>query len=84
MDWIAGILELLGSWIVGNRNRKGFLLNMVCCVCWISYVVITNSAHGLLVVVVPSLFINVRNYMLWRPNATYGTLIPPTLKDVLK
>jgi hypothetical protein len=83
MDWIAGIFELAGAWIVGNRNRKGFLVNVLCCLFWIYYVVKTNSAYGLLVVVVPSLFINIRNYILWKPDDIHGVK-PVTLKDVLK
>ena len=65
MDWIAGILELTGLWIVGNKNRIGFLLNICCGICWIIYVFTTKSTYGLLVVVVPALTINTRNFIKW-------------------
>ena len=66
MDWIAAVFELSGLWVVGNKKCIGFALNMCCDVAWIAYVFRTRAAWGLLLVVVPALFINVRNFMKWR------------------
>ena len=65
MDWIAGTLELIGLWKVGDKNRKGFLFNITCCICWISYVLMTGHAKGILIVVIPATFINIRNFIKW-------------------
>ena len=65
IDWIAGIFELFGLYIVGNKNKIGFILNMCAGICWIAYVYLSSSTYGLLVVVVPALIINVRNYVKW-------------------
>ena len=71
MDWIAGALELLGNYIIGNKSRWGFVINALCCACWVSYVLYVKSAYGLLLVVVPSFIINVRNFVKWtRENPT--------------
>ena len=66
MDWIAGILELIALYIVGSKNRFGFLLNLVVATCWISHVYLIRESYGLLVVVIPAIFINIRNYIKWR------------------
>lgn len=64
MDFLAGIFELLGGWIVGNKNKLGFVLNALGCLVWI-YVAFSRQVYGLLVVVVPALFVNARNYIRW-------------------
>jgi hypothetical protein len=65
MDWIAGVMELLGGWLVGSKKKVGFISNFVGCSIWI-YVAISSHVYGLLVVVVPALFVNARNYLKWR------------------
>jgi len=65
MDWLAGILELLGGWLVGNKKKVGFISNVFGCSVWI-YVALTTHVYGLLIVVVPALFVNTRNYLKWR------------------
>ena len=65
MDWIAGFLELLGSWLVGSKKWFGFLCNLFGCAVWI-YVAIASEVYGLLVVVIPAIFINIRNIIKWR------------------
>ncbi len=65
MDWIAGILELTGIYVVGNRERLGFIIGILACISWIIYVFSTKSTYGLLLVTVPALFINLRNFIKW-------------------
>ena len=65
MDFIAGLLELSGLWIVGNKSKWGFILNILCGLCWITYVLINQHTYGLLIVVVPALIINTRNFIKW-------------------
>ena len=65
MDWIAAIFELCGDWVVGNKRRLGFVLKFICGLCWITYVITSKSAYGLLLVVIPALAINVRNFIRW-------------------
>jgi len=65
MDWLAGILELFGGWLVGNKKKIGFISNILGCSIWI-YVALTTHVYGLLIVVIPALFVNTRNYIKWR------------------
>ncbi len=65
MDFIAGILELSGLYLVGNKSRIGFVLNLLGCLVWI-YVAVTTNLYGLLLVVIPAVFINIRNWTRWK------------------
>ena len=65
MDFIIAAFELAGGWVVGNKNKIGFILLMVSNVGWVAWVLITGQTYGLLLVVIPAFVINVRNYMKW-------------------
>ena len=65
MDFLIAIVELIGSWVVGNKNRQGFILLMISNASWIVYVLYEHKVYGLLVVVIPAFFINVRNFIKW-------------------
>ena len=67
MDWIAGILELLGKWLVGDRKRIGFAASLLSCFVW-GAVAIRTEIYGLLLVVIPAMVINVRNFLKWGRN----------------
>jgi len=73
MDWVAGILELTALYIVGCKNRFGFILNVCCGICWIIYVVMSKGSYGLLIVVVPALFINCINFLKWSKDENQNT-----------
>ena len=65
MDWIAAFLELLGGWLIGNKRRVGFISNIIGCLIWV-YVVYITRLYGLLLVVVPAIGVNARNWLKWR------------------
>lgn len=64
MDIIAGFIELIAAWLVGNKNRLGFVLFILSGIIW-SEVAIRTHIYGLLIVCVPMIFINIRNYIKW-------------------
>jgi len=64
MDYLAGICEFTGSWLLGNKSRFGFLLNIGAGLTW-GYVAIHNQVYGLLFVSIPAVIINIRNYRRW-------------------
>ena len=64
IDFVAGAFELGGLWCVGNKWRIGFILNLVGSITWI-YVSIKMQIFGLLLVVVPAIVLNIRNYRKW-------------------
>jgi nicotinamide riboside transporter PnuC len=64
MDFLAGACELLGKWIVGNKNRWGFLIQICGSAFWI-YVAVTHKLYGLLLVTIGCVVANLRNYRKW-------------------
>jgi len=65
MDILAGILNVTQMIMCGNKNRWGWMVGLGCSLSWISYVIITKSAYGLLIVCIPCVFINIRNFIKW-------------------
>lgn len=67
MDLLAGAIELIAKWIVGNKNRYGFVLHLISGLLW-SYIAFTTKIYGLLIITLPSIIINIRNFLKWRIN----------------
>ncbi len=65
LDWIAGTVELWGKWVVGDKNKWGFIINIACCVLWIIYVFVEKVSYGILIVIIPAIFVNIRNFIRW-------------------
>lgn len=65
MDFLAGILELCGKWVVGHKQRYGWLISTGSSVCWILYVLMSKQAYGLLVIAIPAIAINLWNFRKW-------------------
>ncbi len=65
MDWIAGLIELIAIWTIGNKNRKAFLLFIIGNILW-SYIAIKTELYGLLLVTFPAILLNIRNYYKWQ------------------
>ena len=70
MDWLAGLFELFGLYILGNKKTFGFILNICGNIIWI-VVAFKMQIYGLLLVVVPAIFINIRNYKKWKKSIYY-------------
>ncbi len=65
IDLLAGGFELIALHAVGRKRRHGFLLNIVGNSIWI-YIAFATELYGLLLVTIPALFLNARNYLRWR------------------
>ena len=64
MDILAGIFELIGIYLIGNKNRWGFIFAIVGGLIWIS-VGLDKDLNGLIGVVVLAPFLNFRNFRRW-------------------
>jgi len=64
MDYLAGSLELLGVWMIGNLQRKGFVVCLSCNAMWI-LVAMQSGVYGLIPVSIAMAFVNTRNYRRW-------------------
>lgn len=65
IDFIAGGFDLSAAYVIGNKNRYGFILSFIGNAAWI-YVAFKVPVYGLLLIVVPALLLNVRNFLKWR------------------
>jgi len=65
MDILAGILELIGIWLIGKKMWQGFLIFIVGAVIWI-YIGITHELYGLIIVCGCATFLNIKNIKKWR------------------
>ena len=57
------------DWLIGNRSRNGFIFNFLGCLVWV-LVAVRLEIYGLLLVVVPAVIVNLRNYMKWTGSTT--------------
>lgn len=64
LDWVAGFIELGATYLIGNKKRVGFVLHTFACILWI-VVSFRTGVHGLLVLMVPSIVVNTRNWIKW-------------------
>ena len=64
IDLLAGAFDLVGCYTVGNKRKVGFVLNFLGNLGWV-YVAFSTKIYGLLLVVLPALILNVRNYRKW-------------------
>lgn len=62
---IAGALELMSSYILGNKQKIGWILEIVVDLIWIYMGFIYKEIIGVWIVCVPDLFISIRNYLKW-------------------
>lgn len=65
IDFIAGGLDLAGIFTVGNKDRRGFLLHLIGNAAWV-YVAMDLKVYGLLLVVLPAMVLNIRNFLKWK------------------
>ena len=66
MDWVAAVIELIAAWVIGNKNKYGYILFIIGGMCWLAHSLISKGTYGLFLVIVPAFFINVRNYIKWK------------------
>jgi len=67
MSWIAGGIELLAKYLCGNKNKWGWIVHLISGVLWM-IVAINNPdvAGGLALIVIPSMYLNIRNFIVWK------------------
>ena len=64
MDILAALFEIAGAWLVGNKNKWGFVLFMAGNLLWFG-TGLKYQLVGLLIVSVVFCGINMRNFRLW-------------------
>lgn len=66
MDIIAGILEVAAIVLVGEKNRWGWAIGVLCCVLWITYVFSYRVTYGILLPTIVTLVLDFRYFSKWK------------------
>ncbi len=65
IDWIAGILVVVALWLIGNKNKYGFILSMIASCLWVVFAFIAESIPiGITNVIF--FLLHARVFMKWR------------------
>jgi hypothetical protein len=68
IDWAATICGLLGVYMLGNKNKVGFILFMLASMSWITFGIMTGS---IAVIIGSSIFfmMHLRGFIIWNKEA---------------
>lgn len=64
IDWLATACGLLGVYLLGNKNKLGFVLFMVASMSWITFGIMTGS---IAVIIGSTIFftLHIRGFINW-------------------
>jgi uncharacterized membrane protein len=62
---ISSILELYSIYLLGLKNKYGFVVGIFGSIGWIIYTLLSGSAVGLWIICPVCILLNIRNFMLW-------------------
>ena len=65
MDWVAAVLELVGMLLVGQKNRKAFIVLIMANMAWFCFA-IEKESKALFILMVAFVVVNIRNWYKWR------------------
>jgi hypothetical protein len=69
LDWLAMTLSLLSVYLLGNKNRAGFLVFAMSNATWIFLGLTWMTSLGIAVGNTIFLFMNIRGFVNWRRSA---------------
>jgi len=65
VDWLAMVFALLSLNLLGNKNRLGFLTNILGNICWI-ILNFSLQVYPAVLLNCMALFLNFRGYLKWK------------------
>lgn len=65
LDWIGMALSLYSVYLLGNKNKKGFIVYIIANIIWMALGIFFMSSVGLLIGNIAFLLINIRGYLQW-------------------
>jgi len=73
IDWLATVCGLTGVYLLGSKNKYGFLVFMLASVSWITFGVLTGSVA---VMIGSSIFLimHLRGWLAWRKDERNSVL----------
>jgi len=70
LSYVLGAITILGLYLVGRKNKYGFLVTFFSEFLWAYWITITPGAKGLYIVCVVMAIISLQNFMKWRKDET--------------
>lgn len=70
-SYLLSIISLVTLWLIGNKNKAGFILGLLNQVLWIWYALMLKQ-YGLLVGVIAYAVIYIRNLIKWNKDEKDG------------
>lgn len=68
LDWLAMAASLLAVYLMGNKNRLGFISYILANALWIYLGIFRMQSFGISIGNIFFLFMNVRGYLKWKKN----------------
>ena len=65
IDWIAATFAIIGVYLIGNKNKYGFLICVISGLLWL-IVALYTGLYGLFLEVTPLFFLNIFNFIKWK------------------
>lgn len=66
IDWLAMLLSVVAVWLLGNKNKVGFLVFMTANMIWIVLGFLVLESYGIVAGNVFFLISNSRGYVNWK------------------
>jgi nicotinamide riboside transporter PnuC len=67
---IASLFEILALYLLTIKNKIGFLAGIACNICWVTYVVISHNAIGLILVSFTAFVLNIKGFLHWKKHGS--------------
>ena len=64
LDWLAMALGLSGTYLISNRDKRGFVLNGLACICGLSVAVISGQT-GFIAYNAVLIALMLKGYLTW-------------------
>ncbi len=81
LDWAALVFGVMGSFLIGNMRREGFICSMFACSCGFTVAYLSHQ-YGFLVYNMILISLATRNYMRWgRISEENRVAIPIKISD---
>lgn len=65
LSYVVALITCLGFYLVGRKNKYGFLVTFFNEFLWAYWIIITPGAKGIFIVCVAMAVISLRNYIRW-------------------
>ena len=66
LDWLTMILNLYSYYLIGNKNKFGFILGFIGCIIGILLFSILSFSVPMIIMYLCFGYLNIKNYIKWK------------------